>query len=226
MPIIKKYFFIIVFFSFSIFSHASFWDNYYLHSAYKLYKVQAYQETIKTLKKIQIPTLESHIALANSYYKIQAYKKAIKIYQSIYSTSSAIKQQIYYNLGNSYAMQGNYSKAKIAYKKALQLGKDKHSSINLSTIIFLEDKNSASLGIAHPKSQNASASKSENQDKKDETRDEDSPSSSSGAGGEKQEQKSNQNQKLQETQTQNPHPLSSKVYELINKGYIYEKEPW
>jgi len=25
---------------------------------------------------------------------------------------------------------------------------------------------------------------------------------------------------------QEKHPLSSKVYELINKGYIHEKQPW
>lgn len=215
----------IVFLLLNIPLEASFLDMYHLSLAYNSYKNQAYKNSIKEVKKIDEHSLQSQILLANSYYKLQEYKKAIKIYKSIYSTSIHIKQELFYNLGNSYAMEGKYTKAKTAYVKALQLGEDNDSLSNLRYIIFLEDKHSPSLGMPKPKSQNSASSKSENQDKK-ESKDENNPSSGSGTGGEKQKQKKKQKQKLQEDHSKSPHPLSSKVYELINKGYIYEKEPW
>lgn len=217
----------LIFFFLSILSYASFLDTYHLSCAYDAYEAKEYQQSINQLKKIDMPSLQSQMALGNSYYKNLEYKKAIKTYQSIHSTSASIKQQLFHNMGNAYAMQGKYTKAQNVYIKALQLGEDKDASSNLKMILFLEDKDAASLGIAHPKSQDSSSSKSENQDKnKEETREEDNPSSGSGAGGETEQNKEKQGNQLQDDQSKNPHPLSSKVYELINKGYIYEKEPW
>jgi Ca-activated chloride channel family protein len=127
-------------------------------------------------------------------------------------------------------MLKEYDKAKIYYTKALQLGKDEDSKHNLQLIALLKKRRSAPLGIAHPKSQNSDTSKSESsQSSKKETRNEDQPSSGSGSGGESKK-KMGKNQKEQKRlmldETQEPQPLSSKVYELINKGYIHETQPW
>ena len=211
-------------------AQASMLDDYHLTRAYKSYQKSDLNSTRRHLKQIQTPSLQSRITLANTYYRQRAFKKAIKTYKSIRSTSTNVKQALYYNIANAYAMLESYDKAKIYYTKTLQLGADADAEHNLRLVALLSDKKSASLGIAHPKSQDSSSSKSEDQgEDKEETRSEDDPSSGSGGGGESQSQsKKDQKtkQQLLSTGEEEQHPLSSKVYELINKGYIREKQPW
>ena len=67
----------------------------------------------------------------------------------------------------------------------------------------------------------------ESQEEEDkESKSEDKPSSGSGGGGESQTQKEQEKSKLLTDESQEQHPLGSKVYELINKGYIRETKPW
>jgi Ca-activated chloride channel family protein len=208
-------------------AQASILDDYHLTRAYKNYQKSDFNSTRRHLKQIQTPSLQSRITLANTYYRQRAFKKAIKTYKSIRSTSPDIKQALYYNIGNAYAMLESYDKAKIYYTKTLQLGADADAEHNLRLVALLSDKKSASLGIAHPKSQDSSSSKSESQEEdKEETRSEDDPSSGSGGGGESQSKKEQEKKQLLSDEKEEQHPLSSKVYELINKGYIREKQPW
>ena len=208
-------------------AEASSFDNYYLDKAYQSYENKEYNTTKAYLDKLDSPSLQSRFTLANTYYKQGDYKKALKSYLSIRSTSPLIKQKLYYNIANCYAKQEAYEKAKIYYTKALQLGEDKDAEANLALIALLADKKSAELGIAHPKSQSSDSSKSEQQEgKEEETRNEDEPSSGSGDSGEKSKTKEQEKGKLTLDPKQEKHPLSSKVYELINKGYIHEKQPW
>ncbi|MCW8821523.1 MAG: VWA domain-containing protein [Sulfurovum sp.] len=202
-------------------------DNYHLDLAYKNYKKADFNETKTELKQIEIHSLQSQMALANTYYKLREFKQAIQVYKSIRSTSSHIKQQLYYNIANAYAMLESYDKAKIYYTKALQLGEDTDAAYNLQIVALLSDKKNAALGIAHPKSQDSSSSKSESQEQDEkESESEDEPSSGSGGGGESQTQKEQGKSKLLSDGSQEQHPLGSKVYELINEGYIREKQPW
>ena len=210
---------------------ASVWDGYYLHKAYDAYAVQDLNAAKKALKKVDLPSLQSQFALANTYYKQQNYKKAITVYHSIRSTHVKIKQKLYYNIANAHAMLKAYDKAKLYYTKALQLGSDEDALYNLKLVALLKKKEDAQLGIAHPKSQNSDASKSESQqseEDKEQSRDEDQPSSGSGSGGESKEEKSDKKEKkrLKMDKDAQAQPLSSKVYELINKGYIRETQPW
>ena len=210
-------------------AQASTLDNYTLILAYQSYQRDDFKTTQKYLKTIKEPSLQSQILLANTHYKQHAFKKAITIYRSIASTSVPIKQHLFYNIANAYAMQEAYDKAKIYYAKALQLGEDSDSRHNLSLIALLHNPKDASLGMAHPKSQNSSTSKSSSSSSdKAPTRDEDEPSSGSGSGSENETTKTKKEKqnKLIDSGSQEEHPLSSKVYELINKGYIREKEPW
>ncbi len=201
--------------------------TYHLDRAYKSYKEADFNTTKTQLKQIHKRSLQSQMILANTYYKQRAFKKAIQTYKSIRSTSSHIKQQLYYNIANAYAMLESYDKAKIYYTKVLQLGEDADATHNLHLVALLSDKKSAQLGIAHPKSQDSSSSKSESQEQdKEETRSEDEPSSGSGGGGESQTKETQETSKLLSDESQEQHPLGSKVYELINKGYIREKQPW
>jgi len=221
---IKYLLILLTFFGFQ--AEASMLDIYHLSRAYEHYKKADYSTTLLTLKKITTPSLQSQMTLANTYYKQNNFKKAIKIYQSIRSTSIKTKQQLYYNIANAYSMQKAYSKAKVYYTKALQLGVDADTKHNLALVALLVDKKDAQLGIAHPKSQDASSSKNESQGK-DETRSEDTPSSGSSAGEKSSSRKEKQEKsKLLDNGSEDKHPLSSKVYELINKGYIHETQPW
>jgi Ca-activated chloride channel family protein len=206
-------------------SNASALDEYYLQEAYKSYKVEDYNTTKSCLKKIVETSLESKIALANTDYKQGKYKKAIESYKSISSTSTEIKQQLYYNIANSYVKLSKYKKAKIYYTKVLQLGEDDDAKYNLQLIVFLSDKKD-DVGIAHPKSQNSSSSKSQNKNDKETKRDEDKPSSGGSGDGKSSKEKEQDKQRLKSNNKVEKQPLSSKVYELINEGYIYEKQPW
>ncbi len=208
-------------------AEASMFDNYHLNLAYKSYKASDLNETKREIAQIKVRTLQSQMLLANTYYKQRAFKQAIQTYKSIRSTSPKIKQQLYYNIANAYAMLESYDKAKIYYTKALQLGEDPDAKYNLHLVALLSDQKSADLGIAHPKSQDSSSSKSESQEEEDkESKSEDKPSSGSGGGGESQTQKEQEKSKLLTDESQEQHPLGSKVYELINKGYIRETKPW
>ncbi len=208
-------------------AEASMLDNYHLNRAYKNYKASDLNETKKQIQQIKLRSLQSQMLLANVYYKQRAFKKAIQTYKSIRSTSPKIKQQLYYNIGNAYAMQEAYDKAKVYYTKVLQLGEDPDAAHNLRLVALLSDQKSADLGIAHPKSQDSSSSKSELQEDDDkESNSEDEPSSGSGGGGESQTKKEQEKNKLLDAGKQEQHPLGSKVYELINKGYIRETQPW
>ena len=208
-------------------AEASMLDNYHLNLAYKSYKASDFNETKREIQQIKVRSLQSQMVLANTYYKQRAFKQAIQTYKSIRSTSPKIKQQLYYNIANAYAMLESYDKAKMYYTKALQLGEDPDAEHNLRLVALLSDQKSADLGIAHPKSQDSSSSKSELQEEEDkESQSEDEPSSGSGGGGESQTQKEQEKSKLLDAGSQEQHPLGSKVYELINKGYIREKQPW
>jgi len=220
-------FLVLTFSLLGIHAEASVLDNYYLDKAYHSYQDREFNTTKVYLDKLDTPSLQSRFALANTYYKQGAYKKALKSYLSIRSTSAEIKQKLYYNIANCYAKQEAYEKAKMYYTKALQLGEDKDARANLALVALLADKKSAQLGIAHPKSQSSDGSKSEQQDgSEEETRDEDQPSSGSGGSGESSKSKEQEKNRLILDPKQEKQPLSSKVYELINKGYIHEKQPW
>jgi len=213
-------------------AEASIFDSYHLHTAYSNYDKRDFSTSKKHLRKIVNLSLQSQLLLANTYYRQGNFKLAIQTYKSIRSSSKTVKQTLYYNIANAYAKLEKYDKAKRYYAKTLQLGLDEDASHNLSTVALLSDKNNADLGIAHPKSQSSDSSKSEVQEANDEEgRSEDQPSSGSGGGGEtksKEEKEKNEQEdgQLMGTDEEEQHPLSSKTYELINKGYIREKQPW
>jgi len=213
-------------------TEASIFDSYHLHTAYSNYDNRDFNATKVQLKQVVNRSLQSQLLLANTYYRQGKFKLAIQTYQSIRSRSATVKQTLYYNIANAYVKLEKYDKAKRYYAKTLQLGFDEDASYNLNTVALLRDKDNADLGIAHPKSQSSNSSKSEVQEAvDDESRSEDQPSSGSGGGGEaksKEERERNEQGEGQliGTNEEEKHPLSSKTYELINKGYIREKQPW
>ncbi len=218
---------------FGIQLHASFFDILYLKQAYSHYAQQEYNTTKATLLKVKTPSLQRQIALANAYYKLGDYPRAAALYRSIRTTSPKIKQMLFYNLGNAYAMQGAYAKARMYYTKALQLGEDADTLHNLQTVALLEEKRKETLGMARPKSQGAQSKAKQGSDESDDTKKpkaQEQSGAGSGSGGEQQHKnrakKGKKRLLTDEDETPQKLPLSSKVYELINKGYLRETKPW
>jgi len=150
-------------------------------------------------------TLDTQIIKANKYYKQKEYEKALKIYIEIKSKSKDIKQALFYNIANCFAMLGNYNDAKKFYVKSLQLKDDKDARYNLKQIIFLQNKKIKDNG------KTIQSSKQNNSN-----------------NGNFKESKKNKNKKnLNKVQDEKQlYKIGSKTYELINKGYIYENKPW
>jgi Ca-activated chloride channel family protein len=213
---------------FGVEAQASLLDTYHLISAYESYTHQDFESSRKHLNDIKTPSLQSHILLAHSYYKEKKYKKALKIYQAIRSSSVPIKQANYYHIANTYAQLQKYSKARYYYSQALALGKDKDTSYNLNLIALRLDKDPASLGIAHPKSQSDTSTPNKASSKEN-SKEEDKPSTSHAGAGEGKSKKAKKTPDkviADKEQAIQERPLGSKVYELINKGYIHEARPW
>ncbi|MBD3789581.1 MAG: VWA domain-containing protein [Campylobacterales bacterium] len=212
---------------FGVQAEASIWDAYRLQNAYHAYDSHDYNATIKTLREIDTSSLQSQMLLGAAYYKSGYYEKAVGIYLGIRSTSSMIKQQLFYNIANCYAKRKQYDKARAYYAKALQLGNDEDARYNLNLIALLEDKASQTLKTMPPSTgQNAvSEPNSGTQEDKNE-QDEGQSASGSGGGSEGKQKKKSDKKILTQSKTTQTNPLSSKVYELINKGYIDEKQPW
>jgi len=224
---------VVLFMFFGISLEASFLDVIHLNSAYSSYGQKEYNATKSSLRKLKLESLQSRMLLANTLYRQREYKKAIALYRSIKSKSSKIKQVLYYNTANAYVMLGKYKEAKSYYAKTLQLGVDKDALFNLKLVALLQNKHNSNLGIANPKSQSSSSNKSEAKQSDKETkksRDENQASSGSGLGGKSEKEKQTEKNKkrliLDKDKDEQKQPLSSKVYELINKGYIREKQPW
>ena len=210
---------------------AGLFDAYMLDRAYSRYQAHEYNATRSLLLKIENPSLQQRFALANTYYRLHRYKEAITLYKSIRSTSPRIKQKLYYNIANAYVMLKTYDKAKIYYTKALQLGDDADAEANLALVAQLQSRQASDLGIAHPQSQSSQNSRGKMASAKEEKakQQEDQPSSGSGAGGQMRQKSTRKEHKKLWLEYENdtaPQPLSSKVYELINKGYIREEQPW
>jgi Ca-activated chloride channel family protein len=211
---------------FSTQASASIFDLYHLEKAYQSYHAEDFNRSKEILSSIDVASLQSQVALANSSYKLGEYEKAIKLYKGIRSTSPQIKQQLYYNIANAYAKYEDYDNAKQYYIKALQLGEDEDARYNLNLIMFLKKQQETTLGVSPPKSQESSGSQTESEESEKESKSEDQQGSGSGDGGKTEQKERKEKMKLIEEYQGEEQPLSTKVYEMINRGYINEKQPW
>jgi len=207
--------------------HASFLDFYHLQQGYSSYKESDFNSSIIYLQNIENISLQSQIALANSLYKKREYQKSIEIYKSIKSTSIKTKKLLYYNIANAYVMIGSYKEAKKYYIYSLQLGEDNDTKHNLKLILFKKEKPKIS-GISKPQSKSDANAPQKNKES-DKEGDKESQSDSNGGGGDSKNQSKPQKKAVTPipTKAKKPkHPLGSKVYDLINRGYINETKPW
>ena len=210
--------------------HAGLLDGLRLHQAYDAYKAGEHNRTKTILLHIKTPSLQQQYALASTYYRLGDYPKARTLFAAIRTSSPQLKQRLYYNIANTYSMEGMYDKARIYYTKALQLGEDSDAAHNLALVIHRDNASRSQLGTAHPRSQSSQTGESDNStEAHSQKQRKEQAGSGAGAGGKQGESKPKPQDKkvlLEQDERTAPLPLGSKVYELINEGYIRETQPW
>jgi len=222
-------------------SHASILDFYYLKEAKNAYNKKEYLQAVDIFAKVS-PSQSSYLNIANSYYKAKNYQMAMRYYAQISSANPKLKQTIFYNMGNCAVKLKRYDRAKNYYQKALALGYDEDAHANLSTLYRLQIKSKIDIADMLPKpnakeKKNSSkkAEKQKGDDNKNEKQDAKEQSSSNSnrkASLKTQGAGTNKKSKKQKDKTSKKAPSTSqyklgyKAYELINKGYTNEKNPW
>lgn len=197
-------------------------DNYYLSKANGYFESGEYNQSLQVLKKIDTVSMQLRMLQANNYYKLGAYKRALSLYRSIKTTNPKLKQQLYHNLGNCEAQLKYYDKAKNYYIKALQLEDNNDTRHNLALVMDLKSKFDAKMAATNPTG--GMSQTSDNKEESDEKKGSEDSNEKSSGGGDSKSDKVKLDAKT--TPASNSKPISSKAYELINKGYVYEKKPW
>jgi len=222
-------------------SYASVFDFYYLKEAKSAYSKKEYLKAADYFSKAS-PSQSSYLNIANSYYKAKNYQMAMRYYAQISSANPKLKQTIFYNMGNCAVKLKRYERAKNYYQKALALGDDKDANANLETLYKLRIKHKIDIADMLPKpnakEKKSSSKKGEKQkgdENKNEKKDETEQSSSNsnrkaslktqGAGANKKSKKQ-KDKTSKKAPSASQYKLGYKAYELINKGYTNEKNPW
>lgn len=214
---------------FGLNAEAGFWDIWQLNRGYEAYHERRYDEAKEIFSSIKPPLLESTYALASAYYRLGAYKKAGRLYLRCKSSDPAVKRRIWHNLGNCAMKMGRYKSAKTYYVKALQLGYDADTAANLQKALFLEEQRQKRIEVKANKTVKApSSSGSSDQTKESEQKKRSRSQAKMGEGsGSSTAAKSTRIKKERaSTEAAERHPLGSRAYEMINKGYVHEKRPW
>lgn len=226
MPRFLKRFLVPLLLLTGIHAEAGMLDRFWLHRAYDAYNTGDLNATEAALSHIAEPSLQREYTLGALYYAQGAYKKAGQTFASIESTDPKVKQNLLYNLGNCAVKLGRYKSARAFYVNALQLGDDPESVENLSQILFLIQKQKKKPIIHANRSVKASGTGSSSEKKKSSSQRESKKSGQgqSGGGGAKgggvkKVRKPSEPGNLK-------HPVGSKAYDLINKGYTNEARPW
>jgi Ca-activated chloride channel homolog len=211
---------------FGIEAEAGVLDGFWLHRAYQDYEHKEWNVSVSALSHVTTPSLQRDYARGALYYQQGAYKKAGRVFSSIRSRDPETKQKLYYNLGNCAAKLGRFESARDFYVKALQLGKDAQTLSNLETVMFLMQRQKKKPAIHANKSVKASGKGGSSEQKPGGAKRQ-SQASGQGQSG-SGTSKSGGAEKVKKTAAPpgEKHPIGSKAYDLINKGYINETRPW
>jgi Ca-activated chloride channel family protein len=212
-------------------------DFYYLKEAKQAYKQKEYKKSAIYYEKLS-PSIASYLNTALAYYKAGMYSKAMNYYSQIESANPKIKQTVFYNMGNCAVKLKKYDRAKTYYKQALALGYDKDAYENLMMLYKLNLKAKVNVTDMLPKpnakEKKNSSKKTDNQkdDKKNDNENNKSGKSqkeslnSSASSGQQNKSHAKANSKEKNKANKNIYQMGYKAYELINKGYTNETNPW
>ena len=212
-------------------SEASVLDFYYLDKALKAYDTKQYKEAATYFSKLRA-TPQSTYNTATAYYKAGMYKKALSLYSRIKTRNPKLKAAIYYNMANAAVKIKKYEEAKRLYAFTLSINpKDKDAFYNLTQLqkLHLQNKKRPKLRLRGAKEQKTKSKNAQqnpqNKQNKGGSSNRSATQQSSGSGGE--QQKSQKQGSVRKAKNrQNNYKMGYRAYEIINKGYANEKEPW
>ncbi|MFK5937048.1 MAG: VWA domain-containing protein [Sulfurimonas sp.] len=215
-------------------SYAAVLDFYYLDNAQSVLKQKNYLQSIQYYEKVT-PSVKTFYNIATLYYKAGHYKKALQYFTIIQTQDKFIKQNILYGLGNCAVKLKRYDRAKNYYLQALAFGEDKDALYNLKLLQKLQLKTDVNLiDMLPPKNaktkKNSSKSTSQDKDEKKEggsqKHSKRSAQSKNGVAGTQKKREEKQKILKKSQSKKSNYKTSYKSYELINKGFTNEKEPW
>ena len=199
-------------------AHAGLIDEYRLQKGYELIKTKRYKEAIKYLEGIE--ALEARFGLGVALCSLGKVDDAVRLFRSISSTDREVKAKVYYNLGICYEKKGKIQAALRNFLKSYVLRKSKKSFWHIKKLIFKKKQKKPLLPFAKQKVVPKKGCKEDGKKQKD-------------AGGANinlaitaGNAKGGKKQKGASTKGTSSIPQSSRLYELINKGYMDEKNPW
>ena len=213
-------------------AEASLLDFHYKKLAKEAYKQKDYTQAIYYFKKLS-PSKYATISIANAYYKKTQYKESLRYYAKVQSKSPHIKSILFYNMANAAFELKKYKRAQDYYKKSLALEYSKEAKENLFLIYKYKLHEKIDVADMLPKvndkevksiSKNSETKKDEKNEGSSSSQQKATQGSQGGASAKKTKQNNKKNIPIQGKQ--NKYKMGYNAYELINKGYINEKQPW
>ena len=193
-------------------------EEYKLQKGYELLKQKHYKEAIPYLQGLRY--LEARFGLGVALCALGKVDDALKLFRSISSREKEIKAKIYYNIGICYEKKGKIQAALQNFLKSYALREDSKSFAHIQKLIFKKPPKKVLLPFAKQKISPKKSSKDDGKKQKS-------------AGGANinlaiaaGNAKGGKRQKGASLKGTNSIPQSSRLYELINKGYMDEKNPW
>ena len=198
--------------------HASLVDEFILKRADTLLKEHKYQKAAKILQNMSY--LEARFALGVALCKMGKVPEAIKVFEHIRSKEPEVKRKIYFNLGLCYERLRNYRKALRYFLRAYQLRQEAKTFAKIKKLVFKREEKKLLLPFAKQKIVPKEGKKGKEGKKSAGGSNINLAIQSGGAKGGKKQKARGVSKKAKAI------PMSSRVYDLINKGYIDEKNPW
>jgi len=162
---------------------------------------------------------------ANALYKSGKYQEALGLYRSIRSNDAEFKAKVFYNMGNCYIRQQEFSQARDALLKSLTLRYDKAADENLRAISGVSEQQTLSVRketkdqFSHEENKPTGESKPAKEGGGSNMK---SDMASGGGGDEGKKVQSDPRLSMSQGKAR----LSSRQYELINKRSVRETKPW
>lgn len=184
---------------------ASLLQWYYIDRAEQAYKEGAFQQSADLLERLEEKSVASEFDRALALYRLQKYKSTLHVLEQLHTANPELKFKILFLKGNALAKTGQYEKARKAYMQALILKRDPDLLANMKLILGKKSLKQPKPPVYQKKDSKKEGFATQNRKPKSRKQ-----QSSKGKGKRKKVSR----------------PLGYKAYELINKGYIDEKEPW
>ncbi len=193
-------------------------DEVRLERGYEALQESRYQEAVQILQKL--PYFEARFGLAVALCEIGKVSEAAKIFGSLKSRDAARKAKIYYNLGICYEKMRKFDAARESFVRSCQLEPSRKCADKIAALVFKHDQKKQPLPFAKQKIVAKKGSGKDGGSKSGGSANMSLALQSGAASGGKRKKGGALSKKGEAI------PLGSKVYELINKGYVDEKNPW